>query len=199
MDESDARLSGLGPLVALVVVDVQMGFEDPRWGPRNNPQADSNIAALIEGFARAGLPIVYVRHDSDDHDSPLHPSQPGNALKSYLRAEPALVVSKNVNSSFHGTPDLHAWLQAHEIAGIVIAGITTNHCCETTARIGGNLGYQVWFALDATHTFDRGGPDGTVMTADELVHATAVNLHTEFATVTSTDLLLAAVGSDLRH
>ncbi|HQR25443.1 MAG TPA: cysteine hydrolase family protein [Nocardioides sp.] len=183
----------------MVVVDVQMGFEDPRWGPRNNPQADSNIAALIGGFARARLPIVYVRHDSDDPDSPLHPGRPGNALKPYLTAEPALVVSKNVNSSFHGTPDLNAWLQAHDIAGIVIAGITTNHCCETTARIGGNLGYQVWYALDATHTFDRTGPDGTVMTADELAHATAVNLHGEFATVTSTDLLLAAVGSDVRH
>ena len=49
--------------------------------------------------------------------------------------------------------------------------------------MGGNLGFDVRFALDATHTFDRTGPDGTVMTADELARATATNLHGEFATV----------------
>ncbi len=74
--------------------------------------------------------------------------------------------------------------------GIVVCGITTNHCCETTARVGGNLGYDVLFAIDATHTFDRTGPDGETMTADELARATATNLHGEFATVVSTEELL---------
>jgi nicotinamidase-related amidase len=75
----------------------------------------------------------------------------------------------------------------------VVTGITTNHCCETTARVGGNLGYDVWFALDATHTFDRVGPDGTTMTADELARATATNLHGEFATVVTSEQVLAAL------
>ena len=61
-----------------------------------------------------------------------------------------------------------------------MCGITTNHCCETTARVAGNLGYDVWFALDATHTFDRIGPDGVALTADALARATATNLHGEF-------------------
>jgi nicotinamidase-related amidase len=143
-----------------VVVDAQVGFDDPWWGRRNNPDADDNIAALVEAFTAAGLPVVYVRHDSEEPDSPLHPDRPGNALKGYLSATPALLVSKKVNSSFHGSPDLHVWLQANGLNELVIAGITTNHCCETTARVGGNLGYRVWFALDATHTFDRTGPDG---------------------------------------
>jgi hypothetical protein len=56
--------------------------------------------------------------------------------------------------------------------------------------VGGNLGHDVLFALDATHTFDRTGPDGTRMTADELARATATNLHGEFATVVSTADLL---------
>jgi hypothetical protein len=47
------------------------------------------------------------------------------------------------------------------------------------------------FALDATYTFDRTGPDGHTLTADELARATATNLHGEFATVTSTAELLA--------
>lgn len=53
-----------------------------------------------------------------------------------------------------------------------------------------NLGYKVWFVLDATHTFDRLGPDGRVVPAAELARATATSLHGEFATVTSTSRLL---------
>jgi nicotinamidase-related amidase len=125
----------------------------------------------------------------------LHPSRPGNRLKGYLDPfVPDLLVTKQVNSAFHGSPDLHAWLTAANVEEIVICGITTNHCCETTARVGGNLGYRVRFALDATHTFDRHGPQGVLLTADQLATATAVNLHGEFAQVTSTDTLLAPPG-----
>lgn len=99
-----------------------------------------------------------------------------------------------MNSAFHGTPDLHAWLQRKEVPGIVVCGITTNHCCETTARVGGNLGYPVLFVLDASHTFDRTGPDDSTLTADELARATATNLHGEFARVVSTADILASSG-----
>jgi len=54
-----------------------------------------------------------------------------------------------VNSAFHGDPDLAAWLRARDLTGLAICGITTNHCCETTARVGGNLGFDVRFVLDA--------------------------------------------------
>ena len=91
-----------------------------------------------------------------------------------------------MNSAFHGDPDLAAWLRARDLTGLAICGITTNHCCETTARVGGNLGFDVRFVLDATHTFDRTGPDGTTMGADELARVTATNLHGEFATVVAT-------------
>ena len=127
----------------------------------------------------------------------MHPSRPGNRLKPYLDAEPALLVRKQVNSSFHGTPDLHAWLQARRASELVIAGITTHHCCETTARVAGNLGYSVWFALDATHTFDRTGPLGYRATANQLTATTAVNLHREFARVVNTEHVLVAMGADL--
>ena len=131
---------------ALVVVDVQQGFDDPFWGVRNNPAGDRNIAALVDDWASHGRPLVFVRHDSVEDESPLDPGKPGNQLKPYLKADPDLVVSKSVNSAFHGTPDLHAWLVERKTAGIVVCGITTNHCCETTARVGGNLGHEVLFA-----------------------------------------------------
>ena len=188
----------LGPGTVLLLIDVQQGFDDPWWGRRNNPDADANIATLHNTFREAGWPIVYVQHDAVEPGSPLHPSQPGHRLKTYLDAKPALLVSKQVNSAFHGTPDLHAWLQARGATDLVIAGITTNHCCETTARVAGNLGYSVWFALDATHTFDRTGPLGYRATAAQLSAATAVNLHREFARVVNTEHVLAAMGPEAR-
>ena len=171
---------------ALVVIDVQRGFDDLWWGRRNNPACDENIAALVSQWATRGRPLVYVRHDSTNPGSPLHPVHVGNRLKRYLTEEPDLLVTKEVNSAFHGSPDLDAWLRGAGITGIVICGITTNHCCETTARVGANLGHRVSFVIDATHTFDRTGPDGTTLSADQLTTATATNLHGEFATIVST-------------
>ena len=175
---------------ALLVVDVQQGFDDPWWGPRDNPDCDDNIAALVRAWSSRGRPLVYVRHDSADPASPLHPSSPGNELKPYLDQQPDLVVTKTVNSSFHGTPDLDAWLREQDAEGVVVCGITTNHCCETTARVGGNLGHRVLFAVDATHTFDRAAPDGEVVPATDLARITATNLHGEFAQVVRTAQLL---------
>ena len=180
-----------GPRAALIVVDVQRAFSDAEfWGRRNNPSCESNIAALVEHWRATGRPMVFVRHDSENTASPLHPSNSGNAFAEFLTGEPDLLVSKRVNSAFHGSPDLQQWLDEHRIEQIVVCGITTNHCCETTARVGGNLGYDVAFALDATYTFDRAAPDGTTVDADLLAHITATNLHGEFATVvTAADLL----------
>lgn len=173
---------------ALVVVDAQRGFDETSyWGRRNNPNADANIGALTASFATAGQPIIYVQHSSTDPSSPLHRGHPGHAFKDYLEGfNPNLIVTKSVNSSFHGSPDLHAWLQRERATGLVVCGITTNHCCETTARVAGNLGYDTIFAFDATHTFDRTGPDGRTLTADALTQATCTNLHGEFATVMTT-------------
>ena len=123
------------------------------------------------------------------------PGTPGNSFAAALRgAEPVLVFGKSVNSAFHGEVDLDAWLTGRGITAIVLAGIQTNMCVETTARLGGNLGYRVTVALDATRTVDLAGPDGTVLTADELTRATATNLHGGgFATIATTADVLAAL------
>lgn len=177
--------------LALLVVDVQQGFDDAAyWGPRNNPSCEDNIAALLAEWRARHRPVVFVRHDSLEPRSPLRPGQSGNAFKELVTGQPDLLVSKSVNSCFHGTPDLDGWLRAHDLGGFVLTGITTNHCVETTARVGGNLGHRVVLALDATHTFDRRGPDGILVTADRLARITATNLHGEFATVVNTQQLL---------
>jgi nicotinamidase-related amidase len=95
---------------AHVVVDVQRGFADPVWGRRNNPECEANIEALLGEWRRVGATIVLVKHDSTMAGSPLQPGQAGNDLQDLVTGEPDLLVTKSVNSSFHGSPDLDAWL-----------------------------------------------------------------------------------------
>lgn len=172
---------------ALVVIDVQVGFDDVEfWGERDNPACEGNIAALLEYWRSRSWPVVFVQHDSDSVRSPLAPTSPGHAFKKVVTGAPDVLIHKRVNSSFYGTPDLDAWFRAEGITQLAICGITTNHCCETTARMAGNLGYDTYFVLDATHTFDRTAPDGTRVPAATLSAITATNLNGEFATVVST-------------
>ncbi|UXY29066.1 cysteine hydrolase family protein [Streptomyces sp. HUAS TT20] len=187
---------------ALVVVDVQKGFEESGfWGPRNNPGADENIASLIDEWQATGRPVVFVRHDSPKPQSPLRLGYVGNDFKDYVEqrrgkgAGSELLITKTVNSAFLGTPDLAAWLRAQGIAQVVLAGIQTNMCVETTARMGGNLGFDVLVAYDATYTFDLEGPFGWRRTADELARASAVSLHGGgFARVQTTKEIVDAAG-----
>lgn len=175
---------------ALIVIDVQKGFDEPGWGARNNPDMEDNVARLIASWREAKRPIVFVRHDSVLEDSPLRPGVEGNDFKDVVAGEPDLIVSKSVNSAFYGEPDLRAWLAHRDIESVVVCGIQTNHCVETTARMAGNLGFDTYFALDATHTFDREALDGDVIPADDLARVTAANLNEEFATVVATSDLI---------
>lgn len=177
------------PNHALVVIDVQEGFDDPAWGRRDNPACEDNIATLMAAWRGVGRPIVVVRHDSTSPGSPLRPGQRGNDLRPGIDGD--VLITKSVNSAFYGDPDLNAWLTERDVERLTICGVTTNHCCETTARMAGNLGYDVTFVLDATHTFDRVGPDGVVIAAEEIARVTAANLHGEFARVCSTADVLA--------
>lgn len=175
---------------ALLVIDVQKGFDTDDWGQRNNPDCETNITRLIGAWRRRGRPVVYVRHDSETPGSPLQLGKVGNEYKDALSGEPDLHIRKSVRSAFYGTPDLKGWLDERQISALAITGITTNHCCETTARMAGDLGFDTYFVLDATHTFDRQHPDGHALSAQTLAEATAASLHGEFATVLNTDDVL---------
>jgi len=171
----------------LLVIDVQRAFDDPYWGRRNNPAAEANIARLVAAWTTAGRPVVRVRHASTTPDSPLRPEAPGYAYKPEVAdLTPDLEITKSVHSAFLGTPDLGDWLKARGARQVVISGIQTNRCCETTARFAGDLGYDVLFALDATFTFTETGRDGVVVTADEFARATAANLDGNFGRVVRT-------------
>lgn len=174
---------------ALIMIDVQRGFErEDRWGRRDNPAAEDNMRALQTLWLETSRPLVVVQHDSTQEGSTLSPADPGNALKDFVDLSAAsLHVRKSVNSAFYGDPDLERWLREHGVDTVVICGITTNHCCETTARMAGNLGFTVLFVADATHTFDQTASNGMSLTAEELTKATIVSLDAgEFASVVTT-------------
>ena len=175
---------------ALVVVDVQRGFDAPGGGRRNNPGCERTIGTLIEQWREREQPVVFVRHDSVEPGSPLRPGTEGNAFKDVVSGEPDVLVTKTVNSAFLGEPDLAAWLRERGISAVAVCGITTNHCCETTARMAGNLGFDTYFVSDATHTFDRPARDGTVIAAEDVQRMTEANLDGEFARVVSAAELL---------
>jgi nicotinamidase-related amidase len=181
----------------LVVIDVQDGFGDLGfWGRRNNPGSESNIAALLRAWRATNRPVVAVRHDSVLPNSPLRPNCEGNNLQQVVQdSDPDLLITKNVNSAFYGSPDLHAWLRNHSYTQLVMCGMQTNLCCETTARMAGNLGYDVLFAWDATHTFDLEGPGGISVGADDLLLSTVTNLYGDgFARiVTTADVVRSAL------
>ena len=178
--------------VALVVVDLQQAFADSEyWGVRNNPSCEANVGALIGAWRAAGQPLVFVRHHSTEDGSPLHPDHPGSRFHDVVEGEPDLLVTKSVHSGFHGDPDLARWLRDERIEKVVICGVQTNMCCETTARVGSDLGFDVSFAIDATHTFDQSDHEGATISADEIARITRANLDPEFCRVVGTEQLIA--------
>lgn len=178
---------------ALIVIDVQQGFLDPRWGQRNNPHAEDHIAALLAAWRRTGRPLFHVQHGSRSPQGAFFPGTPGHAFKP--QAQPLdgeAVIRKDVNSAFIGT-DLQARLAAAGVDTVVLCGLTTDHCVSTTARMAANFGLRTMLVEDACATHERTGPDGAHFSA-ALMHATAVaSLNGEFASVVQTDDVLFSV------
>jgi len=176
--------------VALLIIDVQIGLDEPRLGRRNNPHAEANMARLLALWRRRGRPIFHIQHMSTEPDSPLRPELPGNAIKPVVapRAGETLV-QKRTNSAFVGT-DLDARLRAAAVDGLVLVGLTTDHCVSTTARMASDLGFQTFVVADATAAHEYRSYDGSHHHAETVHESALAHLHREFATILTTEQVL---------
>jgi nicotinamidase-related amidase len=188
-------LTALDHTAALIVIDMQIGFDDPAWGRRNNPQAEACIGLLLKTWRQQGAAVVHVHHHSASTAGRFQPGTRGCKPKPEVSprdGEP--VYTKRVNSAFIGTT-LEADLRQRGIKTVVIVGLSTNHCVSTTVRMAGNLGFNTYVVADATATFDLVGADGRMRPADEVHNAALGDLHQEFAQVIDTASVIAALTS----
>lgn len=179
---------------ALLVIDVQYGLDNPRLGPRNNPDAEKRIADLLSAWRSAGKPVIHVQHMSTEPQSLLRPGLPGNAIKKEaqpIAGEP--LFQKNVNSAFIGT-GLDAYLRSRGIDSLVMVGLTTAHCVSTSARMAANLGFKVTVVADATATHGHTSYDGKYCDADLVHRVELASLNGEFATVRNSADVLEEAG-----
>lgn len=169
------------PLPTLLVIDVQQAFDDSAWGERNNPDAEAHVNELLTAWRDVGAPVVHVCHESASPAGLFRRGTPAFDFKPEARPLPGeAILEKRVNSAFIGT-DLEERLCAAGADHVVVAGLTSDHCCSTTARMAGNLGFETWFVSDATATHARGDFDA------ETMHRTALaSLDGEFARVMTT-------------
>ncbi len=172
---------------ALIIIDVQKAFDLSYWGERNNVFAEENMKRLLEEWRGRDFPIFHVQHvNMENAESMFHPNAETVKFKEEVQPlQGEIVVQKRVNSAFIGT-DLEKQLKEKNCESVVIVGLTTNHCVETTTRMAGNLGFLTYLVSDATATFNRKGPDGIQYCAEDIHNMTLVNLHEEFATIVTT-------------
>jgi nicotinamidase-related amidase len=172
---------------ALLVIDAQGHFASLAAA------AMPAIARTVALCRAAGVPVVYTRHvDAEPRSGPLEEWWPGDRIDAGTpaaellpaagRAPGDLVVEKSTYSAFAGT-GLEAALRGEGVEEVVVAGVMTNLCCETTARDAFVRGFRVFFSADATATV-----------SSDLHDATLANLAYGFAYIVDCERLEAALG-----
>eukprot|EP01030_Chromulinospumella_sphaerica_P003294 gene3294-3222_t len=170
----------------LIVIDVQESFRHrPFFTERDLPAYLQAQNALIDGCVAQGIPVLRVFHS----DGPEVAENPFSQASGQVRAldglapfDAAATFTKSRHSALVGT-GLDVWLTRHGIQRLIISGIRTEQCCETTTRHASDLGWDVDYVTDATLTWDMVQPDGQVLAAADIKTRTATVLQGRFATL----------------
>lgn len=179
---------------ALLMIDVQQSFRArPYWSGADAEPFLAAANALVDGATARGLPVVRVFH-VEEPDTPDNPFSKASGLVRPLDGlapfDAALTLEKHRHSALAGT-ELGIWLQLHGIRRLIVAGIRTEQCCETTTRHASDLGFEVDYVTDATLTFDMKTPAGATLTAAQIRERTEAVLDGRFATVGTVEQALA--------
>lgn len=181
---------------ALLVIDAQDSFKTgPRWKRRSNPKFEQNVSSLIESYRKAHLPVIFFLHT--DNDEAFETTSPHFRLMDFIKQkpnEPLLV--KTTRNCFTST-SLQPLLFEKGVRRVVVTGIQTEQCCETTARVAADLGYAVDFVTEATMTFpipnwDRPGEE---LGVDDITERTEYALRRRFARIATVSQLVKEVDS----
>ena len=178
---------------ALVVIDMQQGFDRPDMPARWNSQCDARGLAVLAAWRGSGRTVLHVRHDSIEPGSNLRPGQPGNAFRpGFEPLHGEGLVTKSVNSAFIGT-DLDLRLRRLGAEVVVAFGLTSDMCVSTTVRMGANLGYKMMVVEDACDCFTLPDGQGGMIAAQDSHRIHMATLRAEFAEVVTTAELVAAL------
>jgi len=174
---------------ALIVVDVQESFRQREmWRAVSNPRIAERVGELAEAARAAGDLVVWVLHAEPGTGTVFDPASGHVRLLDELvprAGEP--VLTKTSHNAFT-TTNLQQLLTSRGVREIVVCGIRTEQCCETTARVGSDLGFGVTFVTDATATFPSphwSAPDGLsveeILADPRTLSAEAMTERTEYA------------------
>ena len=174
----------------LLLIDAQESFRHrPFFTERDLPAYLSAQNALIAACRERDVPIVRIFHV----DGPKTAGNPfalesGHVrpLQGLIDVDPAATFHKSRHSALVGT-GLDVWLTRNGIRRLLVSGIRTEQCCETTTRHASDLGWAVDFVTDATLTFDMVHEDGSPLAAADIRRRTATVLKDRFATICSVD------------
>ena len=175
---------------ALLVIDVQESF---RHAPYFDESSLSTFLAaqqkLIDGAQAAGIPIIQIFHV--DGDKAFAEESGFIRVLEGIRITPTATFRKSRHSAFVGT-GLDVWLTTHGINRLIVSGIRTEQCCETTTRHGSDLGYTVDYVTEATLTFPITHASGVIFSAEKIATRTERVLSGRFARIATVDQALSA-------
>ena len=177
---------------ALLVIDAQQSFaQRTSWVDSEATAYMHAQQTLIDGMHRLGLPVIQIVHHDDDEEFQLD-SGFVHTLDG-LQVNPSAIFYKTRHSAFVGT-GLDVWLRQRGINHLVISGIRTEQCCETTTRHASDLGFKVDYVTEATHTFAmQHAASGECFEAAAIKRRSELVLAGRFAHIHTVSSVLAAL------
>jgi nicotinamidase-related amidase len=174
---------------ALIVIDVQQSFRHrPYWSDVGAAAFVERLQSLIDLCDARAVPVLQVFHvEEGGIENPFSRASGHVTAFPELKINPAAVFTKSVHSAmFAATADgqsVDYWLRRHSVGHLIVSGIRTEQCCETTTRHASDIGYDVTYAVDATLTFPMTSASGRTFSVEEITERTALVLDDRFAKV----------------